>query len=82
MEQKTFFSQGNLIIITSLLGIFTGWYSASEYLYYKTLMALANSISKIFIDLLQLISIPIIFLSIASTISNMKSFEEMRELYL
>ncbi len=80
MEQKGFFSQTYFIIITSILGIATGWYIAHGLLLANILLKIANSISKIFIDLLQLISIPIIFLSIVATISNMTSFEEMKQI--
>lgn len=80
MEQKSSFSQGTYILLTSILGIISGYYIGYMYPWHSILLSIANVISKIFIDLLQLISIPVIFLSIVSTISSMESFEEMKNL--
>ena len=80
MEQKSSFSQGTYILLTSVLGIISGYYIGYMYPYHNILFSTANVISKIFIDLLQLISIPVIFLSIVSTISSMESFEEMKNI--
>lgn len=55
-----------------LFGAFSG-FSELSFLYSS-----ASVISELFLRILRLISLPIIFLSIASTISGMKSFKDMR----
>ncbi len=42
------------------------------------LVNIALYISKIFVNILELLSVPLIFLSIVATISGMKSFDEMK----
>jgi Na+/H+-dicarboxylate symporter len=71
---KTLFSPVLLIIYAFFLGILTSYSGIS------LLIILASEVSKIFINLLMLISLPLIFLSIVSTISGMQSFEEMKQL--
>lgn len=61
-----------LILLAMGLGVLTG-------LSHITLLEnTANATSEIFINLLKLISLPIIFLSITSTLSGMKNFSEMK----
>lgn len=67
-------SQTSAIIIASIMGIATGY----THTYYG--ITIAHGVSKLFINLLELISIPLIFLSIVSTISGMESFDEMKKL--
>ncbi len=62
----------HLLIIGLLLGILTGYYSNS------VLMSLAEVIADAIMNLLRLISVPIIFLSILATITGMESLSEMR----
>lgn len=80
MEQKTFFSQGSFIILTSLIGIATGLYIGYQLPASTIILTIAQTCSKLFIDLIQLISLPIIFLSILATVINMESFEEMKRM--
>ncbi len=74
IRPKTFFSTTWFIIYAFILGVIT---SSSDI---PALLALAEGVSKIFVNLLMLISFPLIFLSIVSTISGMESFEEMKRL--
>jgi Na+/H+-dicarboxylate symporter len=68
-------SQSPLIVLLAMgLGVLTGY---SEI---PSLVNAANFTSEIFINLLKLISLPIIFLSITSTLSGMKDFSEMKVL--
>lgn len=56
------------------LGLLAGWVN------HHILYEVATFISEIFVNLLKLVSLPIIFLSIVSTASGMKSMHEMRNL--
>jgi Na+/H+-dicarboxylate symporter len=56
------------------LGILTGW---SESI---ALNNTATIVSDLFLKLLKLISLPIIFLAIASTVSGMTDFQEMKRM--
>jgi len=47
---------------------------------FEPLMGLASAVSQVFINLLKLISLPIIFLSIVSTLANMQGIDELRSL--
>lgn len=60
--------------IATLLGILAG------YLHSPFLYAIADAVSLIFINLLKLVSLPIIFLSIVSTASGMESMDEIKHL--
>ncbi len=77
MERKTFFSQDTFIFITALIAVISGWIGWS---YMPGIISFATIIAEIFMNLLRLISLPIIFLSIVATISSMKSFDEMKVL--
>ncbi len=75
MEHKSFFSGDRFILLTALAALISG---AIGWFYFPLIFRIADIVAEIFMNLLKLISLPIIFLSIVSTISNMKSFEEMR----
>lgn len=57
-----------------LIGLITGWANIS------ILNETATVTSDLFLRLLKLISLPIIFLAVTSTITGMKSFHEMRRM--
>ncbi len=66
---------GNLIIVAAMgLGLFTGWLNIPFF------NETASITSDLFLRLLKLISLPIIFLAVTSTITGMKSLQEMRQL--
>jgi len=60
--------------IAIVLGVLTG------YLQNLLFFSLAEAISQVFINLLKLVSLPIIFLSIVSTAAGMESMEQIRRL--
>lgn len=60
--------------IATLLGILAG------YVHSPLIYAVADGVSLIFINLLKLVSLPIIFLSIVSTASGMESMDEIKHL--
>lgn len=60
--------------IAILLGILTG------YAQHPFLFSLAETISQLFINLLKLVSLPIIFLSIVATAASMESIEQIKQL--
>jgi len=70
---KRFFGN-TLFFIAIALGLFTGWIDISFFNHG------ADVISELFLRLLKLISLPLIFLAIASTISGMKSPSEIRSM--
>lgn len=60
--------------IAIFLGVLTG------YLQNAFLFRLAETVSQLFINLLKLVSLPIIFLSIVSTAAGMENMEQIRRL--
>ncbi|MBT7263882.1 MAG: dicarboxylate/amino acid:cation symporter [Waddliaceae bacterium] len=62
------------ILVAVIIGVVSG-YSGSNIVFIT-----ASSVSEIFISFLRLLSLPIIFLSITSTLSGMKSLEETKKL--
>lgn len=64
----------NLLLFSVLLGIIVG------YLNINFINSTAEIISQIFINLLKLVSLPIIFLSIVSTASGMDDIQEVKNL--
>jgi len=68
------FSQNWLVLFAAVLGILTGIFSN----YYLT--TTAEVVSSITIKTLQLISLPILFISIVSTLSGMESFNKVKYL--
>lgn len=68
------FSLNKLLLLGMLLGIPTGlWHT-------EGIIEVADTVSDIVINLLKLISLPIIFCSLVSTISGMEGYHEMRGL--
>lgn len=68
------FPQNLRIALATVLGLFAG------YLNLPAIDAAAMAISEVFINLLKLVSLPIIFLSIVSTASGMESLKEIKSL--
>lgn len=73
-KKKGFFSLNTFLLIGLGLGVCTGICSVDW------LHSIANGISQIVINLLKLVSLPMIFLSIIATISGMGGFSELRTL--
>ncbi len=71
MQIKTFFNSTWLIIYAFLFGILTAYKLTP-------LVIVAKAASNVFVNLLQLISLPLIFLSIVATISGMQGFDEIK----
>ena len=70
-------SKNNLYLaLATLLGLIAG------YLNFPSVVTTATVISQIFINLLKLVSLPIIFLSIVSTASGMDSVQEIKNTIL
>lgn len=69
-----FDSQTRNYFIAVLAGVITGWANM------EFLNITASSFAAIFMNLLKLVSLPIIFLSIVSTASGMSSVEEIKTL--
>ena len=66
---------GPILLFSSIiLGILTGW------LHMPLLDQGATVVSELFLRVLKLISLPLIFLAVTSTISGMKSFSEIRNM--
>ena len=72
MKSKSFWSLDTLVFLGAGLGLISG-YSQNP-----LVLKLASGLAQVFINLLQLISLPIIFLSIVATLSNMESISEMK----
>lgn len=68
------FSPNLRIALATVLGLLAGYLSV------PAVDTAANAISEIFINLLKLVSLPIIFLSIVSTASSMESVTEIKSL--
>lgn len=65
----------NLLVFFGMgLGLLTGWSGLPVF------NQTADLVSELFLRLLKLISLPLIFLAITSTITSMKNFQEMRHL--
>ncbi len=66
---------GNLLVFGAIIvGLLTGWSDI------PFLNSSATVISDLFLRVLKLISLPIIFLAIAATVSGMTDFQEMRRM--
>ena len=68
------FSRNKQFALAVILGLLTG------YLNHPTLYTIAGTVSEIFMNLLKLVSLPIIFLSIVSTACGMESVTEIKSL--
>lgn len=73
-KKKGRISLNMLLIVGVALGVMTGLFRI------ESVDSLADNISQIVINLLKLVSLPMIFLSILSTISGMQGFSELRSL--
>ena len=67
-------SLSKILLLSLIIGLFTGWFGGSS------IRSCADVVAEIVIDLLKLISLPIIFLSLLSSISGMNGLQEMRGL--
>ncbi|MCB1112183.1 MAG: dicarboxylate/amino acid:cation symporter [Chlamydiales bacterium] len=74
MNLRKFFNNSILLPAALILGV------AAGYLDLPALNTGADVISEIFINLLKLVSLPIIFLSIVSTASGMESMRELKNM--
>lgn len=71
---KSWYNPNLVLFLALLVGLAAGWWQSSAAL------VAANAISHIFINLLRLVSLPIIFLSLLSTASGMESVGEAKRL--
>lgn len=67
-----FSNSGARLFTAVALGLFIGWWDQ------PVAIAGADLVSELFMNLLKMLSLPIIFLSIVSTASGMKGYEEFR----
>lgn len=74
MDFKKIFNSNTYFGVATLLGILAG-YVDSPFVF-----TTAETVSEIFINLLKLVSLPIIFLSVVSTASGMESLNEIKNL--
>lgn len=63
-----------LLLVALVLGILTGLYPV------PVLIATANTVATIFVNLLKLISLPLIFLAVVATLTQMQSTTELKSL--
>lgn len=63
-----------LLMVALLLGILTGLYPV------PFLIATSNTVAHIFVNLLKLISLPLIFLAVVATLTQMQSMTELKSL--
>lgn len=71
---KRLFNSNLTFVLAALLGL------ASGFVEIAFLEQVAGAVSQVFINLLKLVSLPIIFLSIVSTASSMESISEIKSL--
>lgn len=71
-KQNSWFNMNVFLAIATLCGLLSG------YLAIPTVDYAASIVSEIFINMLKLVSLPIIFLSIVSTASGMESIDEIK----
>jgi Na+/H+-dicarboxylate symporter len=74
MNLKSLLNPNISFVVAALLGLLTG------YLDNPKMMATAGAFSEIFVNLLKLVSLPIIFLSVVSTACGMESVTEIKVL--
>lgn len=74
MEIKKFFNSNTYFALATLLGILAG------YVHSPLIYSVAEGVTLVFINLLKLVSLPIIFLSIVSTASGMESLHEIKHM--
>jgi len=71
---RAFLTPNRSIAVATVLGLLAGYYQLA------VVDTVAETVSQIFINLLKLVSLPIIFLSIVSTASGMDSVHEIKSL--
>lgn len=74
MFGKKFFTANRLMLIGLLLGVLSGFSTST------LLVEVAKYVAELTVKTLQLLSLPILFLSIVSTLAGMKNFDEMKTL--
>lgn len=74
MSLRDLFTPNRRIALATLLGLLAGYCNV------PAVDAIAGTVSEVFINLLKLVSLPIIFLSIVSTASGMESIGEIKTL--
>lgn len=74
MKLKTLLNPNRGITIAVVLALLCGYWNN------PTVYGLATTLSDLFINLLKLVSIPIIFLSIVSTVAGMEGIQEFKSL--
>lgn len=74
MAVSNFLTHNKRIALATVLGLVAGYCNV------PILDSTAETVSEVFINLLKLVSLPIIFLSIVSTASGMESVSEIRSL--
>lgn len=74
MSLREIFTPNRRIALATILGLLAGYCNISA------IDAVAGTVSEVFINLLKLVSLPIIFLSIVSTASGMESIREIKTL--
>lgn len=62
------------LVVALLLGVLTGMYPV------PLLIATANAVALIFVNLLKLISLPLIFLAVVATLTQMQSMTELKSI--
>ncbi len=72
MQKKSFWTLDRLVFGATALGLITGHYKN------PLLMKFASGVAQVFVNLLQLISLPIIFFSIVATLAGMQNITEMK----
>lgn len=74
MSITSYFTPNRRIALATLLGLVAGYCNI------PAVDSVAGTVSEVFINLLKLVSLPIIFLSIVSTASGMESVSEIKSL--
>lgn len=73
-RKKTWYRPNLFLALALLLGLAAGWGD------FPVAKAMAGGIAELFLNLLRLVSLPIIFLSLLSTASSMESVGEAKQL--
>lgn len=69
-----------LFSLNVLMGLAVGLALIAGYLHQPVIYTIATALSDVFVNLLKMVSIPIIFLSIVSTVSGMENVHEFKNL--
>ena len=73
-KHKIFNNTVLLILFAAAIGLLSG-YSGNE-----TMLAIADGVAEIFVRFLKLVSIPLVFLSVTSTLTSLDSWSEVQSL--